>query len=136
MRRKSRPAWRMLAVLLALALVASACGSDDDSDAGATTTAPAGATTTAPAGATTIAPADDMSGEPILVGHMTFHSGAFAEVGPWFDGAMQFVIDEINASPPLGRPLEQLSQDIGQIGEPQAARKLVEGDGVEILMGP
>lgn len=124
MRRKLEPAWRMLAVLLALTLVVTACATDGDGDPDPPVDEPESEQE------------NDMAGEPILVGHMTFHSGAFAEVGPWFDGALQFVIDVVNESPPLGRPLEMLSQDIGQIGEPQAARRLVEGEGVEILLGP
>lgn len=74
--------------------------------------------------------------EPILVGHLTYHTGPFADVGPWFDGVTEFVLDIINEDPPLGRELQLINEDIGTIGEARAARKLVEFDGVEILLNP
>lgn len=74
--------------------------------------------------------------EPILVGHLTYHTGPFADVGPWFDGVTEFVLEIINENPPLGRELVLINEDIGTIGEARAARKLVEFDGVEILLNP
>ncbi len=74
--------------------------------------------------------------EPITVGHLTYHTGAFADVGPWFDGITEVTIDMINEDPPLGRPLQAIHQDIGTIGEAQAARKLVDRDSVDILLNP
>jgi multiple sugar transport system substrate-binding protein len=60
-----RKTWRLMALLLALALVAAACGGDDSSD----TTADAGGadTTTTTAAATTTTTADDGGGEPMAV---------------------------------------------------------------------
>lgn len=74
--------------------------------------------------------------EPILVGHLTYHTGPFADVGPWFDGVTDFTLEIINENPPLGRELVLINEDIGTIGEARAARKLVEFDGVEILLNP
>ncbi len=74
--------------------------------------------------------------EPIKVGHLSYHSGAFADVGPWFDGITDVTLRMINEDPPLGRPLTAIHQDIGTVGEAQAARKLVERDQVEILLNP
>lgn len=74
--------------------------------------------------------------DPILVGHLSYHSGPFAEVGPWFDGITDFTINIINEDPPLGRELASIHQDIGTIGEARAAKKLIELDGVEILLNP
>lgn len=73
---------------------------------------------------------------PILVGHLTYHTGPFADVGPWFDGVTEFTLEIINENPPLGRQLVLINEDIGTIGEARAARKLVEFDGVEVLLNP
>ena len=71
---------------------------------------------------------------PILVGHLTYHTGPFTDVGPWFDGVTEFTLEIINENPPLGRELVLINEDIGTIGEARAARKLVEFDGVEVLL--
>ncbi len=73
---------------------------------------------------------------PIKVGHLTYHTGPFADVGPWFDGITEFTLSVINEDPPLGRELVGVHQDIGTIGEAQAARKLLEQEGCEILLNP
>ncbi len=74
--------------------------------------------------------------EPILVGHLTYHTGPFEDVGPWFDGVTNFALEIINENPPLGRELVVIHEDIGTIGEARAARKLVEFEGVDILLNP
>jgi len=76
------------------------------------------------------------AGGPIKVGHLSYHSGPFADVGPWFDGITEVALKEINQDPPLGRKFVAVHQDIGTIGEAQAARKLIEKEGVEILLNP
>jgi ABC-type branched-subunit amino acid transport system substrate-binding protein len=73
---------------------------------------------------------------PIKVGHLTYHTGPFAPVGPPFDGITEFTLSVINEDPPLGRELVGVHQDIGTIGEAQAARKLLEQEGCEILLNP
>lgn len=75
-------------------------------------------------------------GEAIVVGHLSYHSGPFAEVGPFFDGITDFTLDLINEDPPLGRKMVAVHQDIGTIGEAQAARKLIESVGAEVLLNP
>jgi len=74
--------------------------------------------------------------EPIQVGHLSYHTGPFGHVGPQFDGATNFAIDLINENPPLGRTVTAIHQDIGTIGEAQAARKLVQNQNVEALLNP
>lgn len=74
--------------------------------------------------------------DPILVGHLTYHTGPFADVGPWFDGVTNFALDVINQNPPLGREMQVIHEDIGTIGEARAARKLVEFEGVDVLLNP
>lgn len=73
-------------------------------------------------------------GEEILVGHLTYQSGDFAAFGDQFDGAVNFSLDVINEDPPLGRPLAVIHEDIGTVGEAQAARKLLDTDNVDILL--
>jgi ABC-type branched-subunit amino acid transport system substrate-binding protein len=75
-------------------------------------------------------------GEPIKLGHLTYHTGPFGSVGEFFDGVTEFTLDLINEDPPLGRQLVAIHQDIGTLGEAQVARKLIESDGVEILLNP
>ncbi|HUF08622.1 MAG TPA: ABC transporter substrate-binding protein [Rhodothermales bacterium] len=71
--------------------------------------------------------------EPIEVGHLSPHTGPYSHFGPHFDGAIDFTLGLINENPPLGRPMVGVHQDFGTMGEAQAARRLVEIDGVEIL---
>jgi len=74
--------------------------------------------------------------KPIVVGHLSYHSGPFADVGPFFDGITDFTLALINEAPPLGRKMVAVHQDIGTIGEAQAARKLIESEGAEVLLNP
>ncbi|MFH1329236.1 MAG: ABC transporter substrate-binding protein [Actinomycetota bacterium] len=116
----------VLAVLLALALVAAACGDDDGEE---TTTTAAGSTTTA-AGSTTTAAAG-----PIKVGELAYYTGEFGAYGASLTNDVAFPIEQvINLDPPLGREWQLISEDIGTQGEAQAARKLVEEQGVTILV--
>ena len=70
------------------------------------------------------------------MGHLTYHTGPFNAAGDLFDGITNFVVDVVNADPPLGRPIEVLHRDIGTLGEAQVARRLLDSDGVEILLNP
>ena len=72
--------------------------------------------------------------DPIKVGHLSYHTGDFASVGPWFDGIADFTIQIINEDPPLGRPFEAVHDDIGTVGEAQVARKLVENGLMDVSM--
>lgn len=72
----------------------------------------------------------------IVVGHLTYHTGEFGAFGPYFDGVAEMVLSKINEDPPLGMPLRAIHQDIGTVGEARAARKLVDSDGVQILLNP
>ncbi|MEP3279260.1 MAG: ABC transporter substrate-binding protein [Stappiaceae bacterium] len=72
--------------------------------------------------------------EDIKVGHLTYHTGEYGGFGPFFDGVTDFTLSVINEDPPLGRKLVPIHQDIGTIGEARAARKLVDSEGVEILL--
>lgn len=79
-------------------------------------------------------PAFAAEAEPIKMGHLTYHTGPFNAVGDLFDGITNFAVDVVNQNPPLGRPIEVLHRDIGTLGEAQVARRLLDGDRVEILL--
>jgi len=74
--------------------------------------------------------------EEIVVGHLTYHTGEFGAFGPFFDGVAEMVLSKINQDPPLGMPMRMIHQDLGTVGEARAARKLVDSDGVDILLNP
>ena len=116
--------WRLTAMLLALALVAAACGSDGEEDAGADTTTEAPATTAADDGSTetTAAASDDEmaddemtdDGESMTVeaaptctgasdgilqiGGLLPQTGNLAFLGPPEEAGVALAIEEINAA--------------------------------------
>ena len=127
--------WRAGAVLLAVSLVAAACGDDDDAAAPDPAPAPAPSPDPAPEPPPPPEPAPEPEAEPILLGDLAYFTGDFASVGALLASQVDFPIDEvINLDPPLGRPIEVIHEDIGTVGEAQAVRKLLEQDGVDIVL--
>jgi ABC-type branched-subunit amino acid transport system substrate-binding protein len=124
------PFRRILALPVTLALVASACATAASPTA-APSTAPGAST--APASAAAASTAPGKTGD-IKVGHLSYYTGDFADVGLWFDAVAQFSVDLINQDPPLGRKLTLTNQDIGTLGEGAVARKLVENEKVDVLL--
>jgi branched-chain amino acid transport system substrate-binding protein len=125
----------VLALLVALSLIVVACGDD-----GGETTTTAAVTTTAGEEATTTAAGglDCATGTGnIMAGELAYYTGEFAPYGPMLTGAVEFpIVEVINADPPLGRHWDFIAEDIGTVGEAAAARKLIEEDGVDILISP
>ena len=146
----------LLATLLALFLVASACGNDDDdTDSAATdqptafaatetpaaTEAPAATETPAATEAPTAteAPADapvEATGEPIKVGNVSSLTGG--ALFPEASVAAKAVFDRVNAGGGInGRPIQLVVED--DAGTPEGAatagRKLVEQDDVVAMVG-
>ena len=78
--------------------------------------------------------ASGVAAQDIKVGHLTYHTGEYGGFGEFFDAVTDFALEVINEDPPLGRSLVPVHQDIGTIGEARAASKLVDSDGVEILL--
>lgn len=75
------------------------------------------------------------SSEPILLGDLAYFTGDFGSIGAYLAAQVDFPVEEvINLDPPLGRQIEVIHEDIGTAGEAQAARKLLEQDGVDILL--
>ena len=72
--------------------------------------------------------------QDIKVGHLTYHTGEYGGFGAFFDGVTDFALSVINEDPPLGRTLTPIHQDIGTIGEARAARKLIDSEGIDILL--
>jgi ABC-type branched-subunit amino acid transport system substrate-binding protein len=144
MRRRIRKFVPLLALLLAFAMIAAACG-DGDGDATDTTAAgDGGATDTTAAGdggatETTAATetTEPMATGPVVVCELAYYTGEFAAYGAFLTAGVQFPLDEvINADPPLGRTWELVSVDIGTVGEGQAARDCIEQQGAEIMVSP
>ena len=119
----------VLAVVLSLALVASACGDDDDA---ADTTAAPGTT----AAATTQAPdTTAASAEPVAVCELAYFTGEFAAYGPSLTADVVFPITQvINNDPPLGREWVTYHEDLGAPGEAQAARTCLEQHDADIIV--
>ncbi|MBI5157938.1 MAG: ABC transporter substrate-binding protein [Acidimicrobiia bacterium] len=121
--------WRVLTLVLVFAMVAAACGDDD----AATTTTGGGTTATTTGGGTTATTTG--GGEPVVVCELAYYTGEFAPYGPSLTDDIAFPIDfVINEDPPLGRPWTLVSEDLGTVGEAQAARTCLENHGAEILV--
>tara|TARA_B100001750_G_scaffold180093_1_gene148503 strand:+ start:3762 stop:5231 length:1470 start_codon:yes stop_codon:yes gene_type:complete len=120
----------MAAVLIAAtSFVVAACGSDEEA---APTTTAAPTATSAAAAADTSAPAED-----VVVCELAYYTGEFGSYGPFLTAGLTFPIDNvINADPPLGRTWDLISEDIGTVGEGQAARTCLERHDAEILVSP
>jgi branched-chain amino acid transport system substrate-binding protein len=114
----------MVAVLMALALLAAACGT------GASPGASAGASVD---GST--APAPSVSDEPVAICELAYYTGEFGAFGTSLTEDVVFPVEEvINLDPPLGRPWELFHEDLGTAGEAQAARTCLEQHGAEIVV--
>lgn len=136
MSRRLRRWSGMLAVLLALAMVAAACGGDDDG-ASPTTAAPSDTTAPPSDGGDTTTTTEAMMDEPVVVCELAYYTGEFAAFGEFLTAGVQFPLENvINADPPLGRSWQLISEDLGTVGEGQAARTCLEQHGAEILVSP
>lgn len=124
MRLGSSRSSRTLVAIGVLALVSAACSSGTT-----TTTAPGSA------GPTTAASGEPSSGEPVAVCELAYYTGEFAAYGESLTADVVFPIENvINLDPPLGRTWELYHEDIGTVGEAQAARTCLEQHGAEILV--
>ena len=77
------------------------------------------------------------SDDDVVVCELAYYTGEFASYGPYLTASLSFPIDNvINADPPLGRTWDLISEDIGTVGEGQAARTCLERHGADILVSP
>jgi ABC-type branched-subunit amino acid transport system substrate-binding protein len=117
----------LLWVAIVTVMVAAACAPGGPAAPAEGTAAPA-AETTAAAAAT---------GEPVVVCELAYYTGEFGAFGPSLSADVVFPIQEIiNQDPPLGRPWEVVHEDLGTVGEAQAARTCIEQHGAEIMVSP
>ncbi|MCZ7662587.1 MAG: ABC transporter substrate-binding protein [Thermoleophilia bacterium] len=118
----------MLAVLVVGAgVLLASCGND-------TTTTTAGTETTAPASTeSTAAP----SGEPLKIGALLDFTGPIADLGPMFQAGIELALEEAG-NQVAGRPIELIVEDSATSVDTAVtkAKKLVEQDGVNIIIGP
>jgi len=144
MNYKSRGA-RLLALLMALAMVAAACGSDDSStdETGSGDEASTEAESTDESSSDESDESGDdgaeseeaMSTEPVTVCELAYYTGDFADFGEQLTGNLEFPInDVINVDPPLGREWQLVSEDLGTVGEGQAARACLERHEAEVVV--
>jgi hypothetical protein len=137
MRSKKKSVVTWLAMFTVLAMVVAACGGGEGGGSEtteATETTEGASDTTAPddGGADTTVAA---SGEPVVVCELAYYTGEFAPYGESLSNDIRFPIEEvINLDPPLGRTWERVPEDIGTVGEAQAARTCLEQHGAEILV--
>ena len=74
---------------------------------------------------------------PVVVCELAYYTGEFAPFGPSLSADVVFPIEEVvNLDPPLGRTWEVVHEDLGTVGEAQAARTCIEQHGAEIMVSP
>ncbi len=132
MRVGSIKSGRIVAVIAVLALLASAC-SGGASPTPAASTAASPAASSASAGPS--AAASQAVTTPVNVCELAYVTGEFAPYGPALSSDVVFPVKKvINLDPPLGRPWVNVKEDLGTVGEAQAAKACLENDGAEILV--
>lgn len=137
---------RVMVGISVLALVVAACGTVAPGTPTPTGTPAAQPGTAQPGTAQPGSPAVQPSptaggepspatGEPVAVCELAYYTGDFAPFGQSLTEDVIFPIEEvINDDPPLGRPWELFHEDIGTVGEAQAARTCLEQHGAEIVV--
>lgn len=110
---------RIGGVLTALALIAAACGG----------------TGTSPGASSDASTEPSISDEPVVVCELAYYTGEFGAFGTSLTEDVVFPVEEvINLDPPLGRSWELFHEDLGTVGEAQAARTCLEQHGAEIVV--
>jgi len=135
MRIGSIKSGRILVLIAVLGLVAAACTTAASPSAAPASTAPSEAPASmAPSEApTSTAPATP--GAAVVVCELAYVTGEFAPYGPALSADVVFPVQKvINLDPPLARPWTNVKEDLGTVGEAQAAKACLENDGAEILV--
>jgi hypothetical protein len=119
---------RIMVATVVLALITGACTSGTTPSPSASAGASAGASA-----ATSAEPS--MSTEPVAVCELAYVTGEFAPYGPALSADVVFPVQKvINLDPPLGRTWNNVKEDLGTVGEAQAAKACLENDGAEIVV--
>jgi branched-chain amino acid transport system substrate-binding protein len=129
MRTRSRPLWRVLALLFTITVVAAACGDDDDDAADDTTTTEADDTTSS---------VPENTGDGVLkIGYLLPQTGQLSFLGPPMIQGVKMAIEEINAAGGvLGQPIELVEADDGT--DPDVANTAADtllAEGVDYIVG-
>jgi branched-chain amino acid transport system substrate-binding protein len=128
--------WGRITVVIAVfALLGAACSNAGTAAPSAAAPAESAvpATTAPSAAAASSEPATP--GKPVAICELAYVTGEFAPYGPALSADVVFPVQEvINLDPPLGRPWVNYKEDLGTVGEAQAAKTCLEKDGAEILV--
>jgi urea transport system substrate-binding protein len=129
-----------IALLAAVSIVAAACGGGDEPAAQPTDEEPANSEEPAPSDDEP-APSDEepADGEPIRIGVIADLTGPFTTYGTSLSRSAQVAVDEINAAGGIaGQTVELIVEDIQTdvAVTVDKARKLVEQDQVDVILGP
>jgi hypothetical protein len=109
---------RIVAVLAAISVLAAACGTTPGASVGGSPGAQ-----------------PSISDEPVAVCELAYYTGEFGAFGESLTEDVIFPVEEvINLDPPLGREWELFHEDLGTVGEAQAARTCLEQHEAEILV--
>ncbi len=132
---KQEKRWaRLLVVLAALVFVAGACGSDDSSEDSTESSSDSGDSSDGGDDGGDSSDSEAASG-PVAVCELAYYTGDFADLGASLTADVTFPVEEvINADPPLGREWQMFSEDLGTVGEAQAARACLERHEAEIVV--
>ena len=119
---------RLLMALATLALVASACSSDATSTSTDASSDSGSESTDGDSGT-------EVSTDPVAVCELAYYTGDFADLGASLTADVTFPVEEvINLDPPLGREWQMYSEDLGTVGEAQAARACLERHNAEVVV--
>jgi len=125
---RSNTGLRGMASVMTLAVALAAC-------APAATPAPSPSPPGSPGSPAPGSPAPSPAAEPVAVCELAYYTGEFAPYGPALTADVVFPIKEvINLDPPLGRTWETYHEDLGTVGEAQAARTCLEQRKAEIIV--
>ncbi|MBI2243786.1 MAG: hypothetical protein HYU55_07510, partial [Nocardioides sp.] len=107
--KRSVPVGRALVALLAITLVAAGCTTSSGKEKEAT--------------------------GDVAVCELAYYTGEFGSYGESLTADVVFPVEEvINEDPPLGRSWKLFHEDLGTVGEAQAARTCLDRHGAEILV--
>jgi len=93
------------------------------------------ATTLLATGCTTSAEQDEEATGDVAVCELAYYTGEFGSYGKSLTADVVFPVEEvINEDPPLGRSWKMFHEDLGTVGEAQAARTCLDRHDAEILV--
>ena len=125
--KRSTLGGRALVVLMATALLASGCaaGTEGSSEGSASSAE----------GSASSAEGDSVAMGDVAVCELAYYTGEFGAYGESLTADVVFPVEEvINLDPPLGRSWKLFHEDLGTVGEAQAARTCLDRHDAEILV--